>query len=87
MSIFTTEDTDWPIPTPFGFMSDYLLVSEQVLVNVDFWHARGNGLPKTSVVDCLYDQSQSIFTCLLSNHKTTLSGDLIFIQRYNHCIA
>jgi hypothetical protein len=87
MSIFSTENIDLPTTTPFGFMSGYLLVSEQVLVNVDFWHAQANELSETSAVDCLYDHSQSIFTCLLSNHNSTLSGDLIFIQRYHHCIT
>lgn len=87
MSIFTEDNINWPTPTPLGFMSGYLLVSEQVLVNVNFWHAQANELPETYAVDSLYDHSQPVFTCLLSNHNATLSGDLIFIQRYHHCIA
>jgi hypothetical protein len=87
MSISTSENIDWPTPTPFGFMTGYLLISEQVLVNVDFWRAQASGSPETSSVSCLYDHNQSAFTCLLSNHSSTLSGDLLFIQRYHHCIA
>ena len=87
MSILTTDNIDWPTSTPFGFMSGYLLVSEQVLVNIDSWHLHPTGLPEISAVDCLNNLSQSTFTCLLSKHESTISGDLLFIQRYHHCIA